>query len=76
MTALSLDPTTTALVVIDLQRGIVARQCGPHAAAHVVARSAQLADAFRKLDATVVLVNVAFAKDKRDMLTPPVDSPK
>ncbi len=75
MSELSLDPRTTALVVIDLQRGIVARQCGPHAAADVVARSAQLADRFRALGATVVLVNVAFSADRRDVLTPPVDSP-
>jgi nicotinamidase-related amidase len=75
VTDLSLPPPTTALVVIDLQRGIVARQCGPHAAADVVARSARLADAFRGAGATVVLVNVAFAADRRDMLTPPVDSP-
>jgi len=72
---LALDPKTTALVVIDLQKGIVARQSGPYAAAHVVARSAALADAFRAAGATVVLVNVAFARDKRDLLTPPVDSP-
>jgi nicotinamidase-related amidase len=75
MTDLALDPATTALVVIDLQRGIVARQSGPHSSADVVARSARLADAFRDAGATVVLVNVAFSKDKRDMLTPPVDSP-
>src|SRR5258706_3096661 len=75
MSDLSLDPPTTALVVIDLQRGIVARQAAPHAATDVVARSARLADAFRDAGATVVLVNVAFAADKRDMLTPPVDSP-
>ena len=75
MTDLSLDPSTTALIVIDLQRGIVARQCGPHASADVVARSARLADAFRENGATVVLVNVAYSKDRRDLLTPPVDSP-
>jgi nicotinamidase-related amidase len=75
MADLSLDPRTTALVVIDLQRGIVARQAAPHAAADVVARSALLAERFREGGAVVVLVNVAFAADKRDMLTPPVDSP-
>ena len=41
MSDLQLDPKTTALVVIDLQRGIVARQSGPHAASDVVARAAQ-----------------------------------
>ena len=75
MTDLSLSPPTTALVVIDLQKGIVARQCGPHASADVVARSARLAEAFRAAGATVVLVNVAFSKDRRDVLAPPVDSP-
>jgi len=75
MSDLALDPRTTALVVIDLQRGIVARQSGPYTAADVVARSAALANAFRDAGATVALVNVAFSKDKRDLLTPPVDSP-
>src|SRR5881396_2863988 len=75
MSDLSLAPHTTALIVIDLQRGIVARQSGPHSSTDVVARSVRLADAFRDAGATVVLVNVAFSKDKRDLLTPPVDSP-
>ena len=73
--SLSLDPKTTALVVIDLQRGIVTRQTGPHAAADVVARAARLANAFRDAGAGVVLVNVAYAPNKADMLQPPVDSP-
>jgi nicotinamidase-related amidase len=73
--SLTLDAETTALVVIDLQRGIVARQAAPHSAAEVVERSARLADAFRAAGAFVVLVHVAFAADKRDMLSPPVDSP-
>jgi len=75
MSDLDLDPKTTALVVIDLQRGIVARQTGPHAAADVVARAATLADAFRDAGATVVLVNVAYAANRADLLQPPVDSP-
>ena len=75
MSDLDLDPKTTALVVIDLQKGIVARQSGPHSYADVVSRSAKLADAFRDAGATVVLVNVAFSKDRRDVLAPPVDSP-
>lgn len=73
---IALDSATTALIVIDLQRGIVARPSGPHSSADVVARSARLADRFRELGgAAVVLVNVAFAADKHDLLTPPVDSP-
>ncbi|MGE5099268.1 MAG: isochorismatase family protein, partial [Deltaproteobacteria bacterium] len=58
MASLTLDPTTTALVVIDLQRGIAGTPTVPHAAADVIARSAQLAARFRKRGAPVVLVHV------------------
>jgi nicotinamidase-related amidase len=70
---LSLDPSTTALVVIDLQRGIVARQAAPHAAAEVVEQCARLAEAFRREKATVVLVHVAFSEDGADRLAPLAD---
>jgi nicotinamidase-related amidase len=71
----TLDPATTALVVIDLQKGILARETSPHAAPDVVARSAQLAARCRKVGATVVLVNVAFSGDEKDRLSQPADSP-
>ena len=64
-----------ALVVIDLQKGIVARQTAPHSAADVVARSAQLAKRCRETGAPVVLVHVRFAPDRSDALKQPVDSP-
>ena len=48
MTALDLDPQTTALVVIDLQRGIVARPATPYPASDIVQRCARLADRFRQ----------------------------
>lgn len=64
-----------ALVVIDLQKGIVTRDTKPHAAADVVRRSAQLADAFRKSKLPVVLVHVMYAPDRSDALKQPVDSP-
>jgi nicotinamidase-related amidase len=70
----SLDPNTTALIVIDLQCGIVARQAAPHSAAEVVERCAKLADAFREQKALVVLVHVAFSEDDRDRLKPEADS--
>jgi nicotinamidase-related amidase len=53
----TLDPKT-ALVVIDLQKGIVALPT-VHPAADVIARSRALADAFRARGLPVVLVNVA-----------------
>jgi nicotinamidase-related amidase len=73
MNALSLDPATTALIVIDLQRGIVAREAAPHSSADVVTRCAKLTDAFRKRNALVVLVHVAFSNDDRDRLQPAAD---
>jgi nicotinamidase-related amidase len=53
-----LDPTT-ALVVIDLQTGIVGMEgLAPHTAPDVIARSVELIDAFRARDLPVALVNV------------------
>ena len=74
MEPLSLDPRTTALVVIDLQKGIVGRQTAPHAATEVVARARRLAERCRQTGATVVLVRVAYAADGRDRLAQPVDA--
>jgi nicotinamidase-related amidase len=71
----TLDPGTTALVLIDLQRGITGRQTAPHAAEQVVAHCAQLAERFRALGAPVVLVRVSFAADGSDRLALPVDAP-
>jgi len=67
---MNIDPATTALVVIDLQRGIVGRTTTPHAAADVVANAAKLLRRFRELGALVVLVRVDFAADDVDRLKP------
>jgi nicotinamidase-related amidase len=58
MSTLNLDPETTALVVIDLQRGIVGGQTVPYPAPKVVERASRLAKAFRARQALVVLVHV------------------
>ncbi|MCG7209071.1 hydrolase [Streptomyces arenae] len=65
MSLSTLDPRT-ALVVIDLQQGIVGMPTQPHTGAEVVARTAQLADAFRAKGLPVVLVRVSFAADFAD----------
>lgn len=57
MTLTTLD-ANTALVLIDLQAGIVARPTAPHSGAEVVERGRELAEAFRKHGLPVVLVNV------------------
>jgi nicotinamidase-related amidase len=53
----TLDPSS-ALIVVDLQRGIVASPKA-HPVDAVIANAAALADAFRSRGLTVVLVNVA-----------------
>jgi nicotinamidase-related amidase len=73
--ALALDPKQTALVLIDLQGGILGRQTAPHAARDVLAQSVRLAERFRSTGGLVVLVRVSFSPDGGDRLTPPTDDP-
>ena len=68
MTDLSLDPNTTALVLIDLQMGIVGQPLSPHSGTDVIAKAASLADRFRELKSPVILVRVAPSADGKDML--------
>ena len=72
---LNLDAKKTALVVIDLQEGILPFAGGPHTAADVVARAARLADKCRAASAPVVLVRVGWSADFADALKQPVDAP-
>jgi len=74
MNALTIEKPTTALVVIDLQKGIVGMPTEPHAAKAVVANAAQLADAFRKNNLPVFLVRVTPSPDGKDALQPAADS--
>jgi nicotinamidase-related amidase len=71
--ALALDPKQTALVLIDLQKGILGRQTAPHSASDVLARSVRLAERIRAAGGLVVLVHVSFSPDGRDRLTQPTD---
>ncbi|MGP9022651.1 hydrolase [Streptomyces sp. BR1] len=64
--ALTTLDARTALVVIDLQKGIVAAPTTPHTGPEVVARAAELAAAFRSFGLPVVLVRVTFAADGSD----------
>jgi nicotinamidase-related amidase len=70
-----LDPRTTALVLIDLQKGIAVYAGGPHAADDVFERAGRLAARFREVGAPVVLVRVGFSTDGSDMLRPLADQP-
>ena len=57
------DPGTTALVLIDLQHGIVPHAGGPRSGDEVVATAKTLAARFRKAGAPVVLVHVGFTPE-------------
>ena len=72
---LTIDPRTTALVLIDLQKGIASIQTAPLSSAEVIANSNKLIDAFHLQKAQVVIVRVAFNKDRSDALHPEVDEP-
>ncbi|MFF3445646.1 isochorismatase family protein [Streptomyces sp. NPDC002667] len=55
---LALDPTRTALVLVDLMERIVALPLEPHKGTEVLATAQELAESFRKAGALVVLVRV------------------
>jgi len=74
MSELKLD-AKTAIVVIDLQKGIVGMPGNPHPAQTVIANSVKLLDAGRAAGALAVLVHVGFAADFGDALQSPVDEP-
>jgi nicotinamidase-related amidase len=71
MSPLSLDPKKTALVAIDLQNAVVARNPAPYPAADVIARNRQIAGALRAQGGLVVWVRV----DLNHFLQLPVDQP-
>ena len=74
---LQLSAANTALILIDLQQGIVTRpMLAPRSGAEVAATGAKLAERFRAAGSPVVLVNVAFAADFGDGLKQPVDKPQ
>ena len=73
MSNLSIDRSRTALVVIDLQKGIVGRQTAPHESALVVRNAAALAAGFRKYAMPVFLLRVTPSPDGKDALRPIAD---
>jgi len=71
-----LDPRSTALLLLDLQKGILGIAAGgPHSAAEVVTAGGALAKRFRQLKSTVVLVRIGWSTDGGDVLRQPVDRP-
>lgn len=67
--------SSTALVLIDLQKGILSGQLAPYTGDEVLARAKSLSNRFRDVGAPVVLVRVAWSSDGADILKQPVDRP-
>jgi nicotinamidase-related amidase len=74
-TSLALEPRSTALVLIDLQQGILGYAKAPYGADEVLDRSARLVAAFRAAKAPIVRVKVGWSADGGDMPAAPVDAP-
>ena len=71
----ALDPRTTALVLVDLQNGILGFPLTPNSSGAISSAGAQLAKRFRAAGATVVLTRVTWSADFADALQQPVDRP-
>ena len=73
MKQLNIDKTKTAIVVIDLQKGITSRETQPHSAKTVIENTVQLLKIFRQNSMPVFLVRVSGSPDGKDRLSPLVD---
>lgn len=72
---ITLDTATTALILIDLQQGILAGPVAPHGAAELVGRAKLLAARFRAQGAPVFPVKISVAPDLSDAPQGLTDSP-
>jgi nicotinamidase-related amidase len=74
MNETKIDKTKTALVVIDLQKGIAGMETTPYKAATVIENAVKLAQTFRKNGMPVFLVRVTPSADMKDGLKPITDA--
>ena len=72
---MQLPAKSTALVLIDLQKGIMGMNVAPHSAKDVYERSMKLAGRVRSAGGLVVRVRVAFSPGGVDAPRQPVDQP-
>ena len=68
-----LDPRSTALVLVDLQQGILPFAQAPNDITTVLRNAAALVERFHALSAPVVRVRVGWSADGADFLRQPVD---
>ena len=71
---LNIDKSKTAVVVIDLQKGIAAMPTEPYPSKSVIENAAQIVDAARKNEMPVFLVHVSPSPDMKDILHPVSDT--
>ncbi|MDR3519502.1 MAG: hydrolase [Candidatus Pacebacteria bacterium] len=67
-TPFTIDKIKTAIVVIDLQKGITSGETYPHSAKDVIEKTAQLLKIFRKNNMPIFLVRVTFGSDPKERL--------
>lgn len=67
---LNIDKSKTAVVVIDLQKGIAAMPTEPYPSKSVIENAVKIVDAARKNEMHVFLVHVSPSPDMKDMLRP------
>lgn len=72
---LNLDIATTALLMVDLQKGIVPNKLAPHTGEQVVTNAVRLADRFRAKGGLVVWIRVDFGPNNVIMPNPELDKP-
>lgn len=61
----TIDKSRTALVIIDLQKGIAGRDLAPYTSQTVISNAAKLAETFRKNGMPVFLVHVVSSEHDR-----------
>jgi nicotinamidase-related amidase len=72
-TLFKIDKTKTAIVVIDLQKGITSRETQPYSSKDVIKNTAQLLEVFRKNNMPVFLVRVSTSFDSKDRINVATD---
>ncbi len=75
MESIKINPSKTAFVSIDLQKGILGFPTLPHPSKKVVENAKALADDLRSKGGFVVWVRVKVSEDGKDRLAIPCDSP-
>lgn len=71
--SLTIDITKTALVVIDLQKGITVRETQPYKTKVVIENAAKLLKIFRQNKWPTFIVKVVSSLDSKDRLNPMID---